>query len=201
MTVPVPAASKSRVFCGIDAPGVVLECLCAAQTELNAILQDSKVTWPHLSEAHLTLAFLGEVDTARITEISQVLATVCMKSKPINLLLTGRGCFPGGRNPKVLWMGVDDDSGGQLTILQGRICQALGGYIERPDPRAFHPHVTLARIKHLASKERDALLKWLQAARAVPVPWPAASVKLYASHLSPEGAKHSVLAEHPLGCD
>jgi RNA 2',3'-cyclic 3'-phosphodiesterase len=201
MTVPVPVTSKSRVFCGIGAPGVVLECLCAAQKELKAILKESKITWPRLSEAHLTLAFLGEVDSSNITHISQALAPVCMKSKPVNLLLTGRGCFPGGRNPKVLWTGVEDDASGQLANLQGRIRQALGAYIERPDPRDFHPHVTLARIKHLASKEREALLKWLEAARAAPVPWLAASVKLYASHLSPEGAKHYVLAEHPLGCD
>jgi RNA 2',3'-cyclic 3'-phosphodiesterase len=192
--------TKLRVFCGIDVPPAVLTALRTSQREFQEILQASKVSWPNLAEAHLTLLFLGSVDSHTIPEISQALALVCGQSRAMNLALSGRGCFPSERNPKVMWAGVEDPER-RLTTLEARVRHALCAHVARPDERAFHPHLTIARIKHLARTERDALATWLRASISAPGPWRVTSVKLYSSQLASEGAKHSVLAEHLLACD
>ena len=195
------APKKLRVFCGIDVPPDVLHVLQVNQRELKGALSESRISWAQLSEAHLTLMFFGDVDSAAVPRITEALASVCKESTPMTLSLAGRGCFPSEQNPRVLWMGVED-SVGQLAILEAQIRRTLGSFIVLPDLRAFNPHLTIARIRDLMGTGRDGLIKWLRGTtRDEPVSWHMTSVKLWSSQLSPAGAKHSVLAELPLACD
>jgi RNA 2',3'-cyclic 3'-phosphodiesterase len=82
---------------------------------------------------HVTLAFLGEVEPARLAAVEQALGLVAVP-KGTELRLRGGGRFGNGRST-VLWAGV----AGALGKLRADVCDRLG----MPD-REFTPHLTVA---------------------------------------------------------
>jgi len=56
------------------------------------------------------------------------------------------GCFPNLNRPRVLWVGVTEETG-RLTALQRDVEQHLEGLGFAREKRAFHPHLTLGRTR------------------------------------------------------
>lgn len=98
--------------------------------------------WAEEEDLHLTLRFVGEVDEGRAADIDAELSRV--RFDPFPLLLSGVGLFGTGRNARVVWIGVEPVTA--LSILHGRVESAVVRAGEPADPRAFTPHVTLARL-------------------------------------------------------
>jgi len=94
---------------------------------------------------HVTLRFLGTVTEVRR---DRLLATLDedIDGAPFTVRLTGLGAFPKPSRATVLWVGVDDPTGG-LERLAGRCEEAARAVGLEPEERPFHPHVTLARIR------------------------------------------------------
>lgn len=186
-----------RMFCAIDLPPGVLSWLEETQNELKAALSHSRVFWSQPAKIHLTLVFLGNVEASLIQQISDAMKRVWRASPSMYLRIVDRGCFPNARHPHVVWIGVNDRDG-RLDRLQAGLEVALRPFIEEPDDRAFRPHLTLARIRHFARRDRASLDTWLAQPAGLTREWPVTAVRLYSSHLSARGAKYSVLAEHRL---
>ena len=96
---------------------------------------------------HITLNFLGEVNPDELK--SQFKG---FKFDPFSVRLEGIGAFPNLRRPRVVWVGIVDDSD-SLKELNRRITSILGLESDR-----FHSHVTVARIKsrcEIKEKETD----------------------------------------------
>ncbi|MFH0979070.1 MAG: RNA 2',3'-cyclic phosphodiesterase [Candidatus Woesearchaeota archaeon] len=102
---------------------------------------------------HLTLKFLGEVPDSNISQIKDALSKVSFK--PFSLRLNRLGVFPSLSYVRVLWVDVLPLE--EVSTLQRSIDAALRGWFA-PDNR-FHPHITLARVKSIADKQKfDELL-------------------------------------------
>jgi 2'-5' RNA ligase len=71
--------------------------------------------------------------------------------------------------------------------------EGLGSLGFAPEKRAFTPHLTLARFK---TPMRLPDLPPLSAAALVG--WPAGSIVLFRSHLSPRGARYEALSDYPM---
>lgn len=145
---------------------------------------------------HLTLAFIGQVPSARLADIDEALAEV--RGAPFDLSLDGVGHFGTARKVRVLWAGVETNPA--LAALQARVCKALRALRLDMEARAYSPHVTLARFRAPPPPKR--LGPWLEANglfRAGPVR--VESFALYSSILTGDGAHYRVEASYPLDGD
>jgi RNA 2',3'-cyclic 3'-phosphodiesterase len=98
--------------------------------------------WIDTENYHITLRFIGDVDSHVADEIASALDRI--RRPPFEISLNGVGQF-GGKKPHALWAGVTPLT--EMLLLQAeieRLCQRL--HIA-PDPRKFVPHVTLARLR------------------------------------------------------
>lgn len=94
---------------------------------------------------HLTLKFLGETPTAQIPEITKIVERVAVDARAWELELVGLGAFPHWGRPSVVWAGVHPTE--PLTEIAKELESQFEPLGFPPEKRAFHPHLTLARIK------------------------------------------------------
>ena len=88
---------------------------------------------------HLTLHFIGNVPRDRADCLRRAARRV--EGRAFELVIDRRGWFRGAR---VGWLGVPDTPPAQAA-LHGVLGARLGDCAFRPEARAFHPHVTVAR--------------------------------------------------------
>jgi RNA 2',3'-cyclic 3'-phosphodiesterase len=101
--------------------------------------------WIDTENYHITMRFIGDVESHIADEIASALDRV--QRPPFEIALQGVGQF-GGKKPHSIWAGVTPIH--EMIQLQAeieRLCQRL--HIA-PDPRKFTPHVTLARLRNTA---------------------------------------------------
>lgn len=127
-----------RLFVSIEPPADLKKRLDAILSSGPAI---RKVPGEQL---HLTLLFIGEAAAYRADQMAQALSEI--RFEPFELTISTTGAFPGLNNPKVLWAGIRDSD--QLWDLQSRIAGRVCPLMKSPEPdHAFHPHITLGRVK------------------------------------------------------
>lgn len=95
---------------------------------------------------HLTLAFLGNVDDDRIAAVGDAVAEGARGHDAIDTSLAGLGVFPSRKRARVLWAGLADRQG-RLRAIAAAVQAALEPLGFEPEKRAFHAHVTLARLR------------------------------------------------------
>jgi 2'-5' RNA ligase len=183
-----------RLFIAVAIPEAVKAKVEEAQAELRRAVPDRSVRWTRREQFHLTLRFLGDVEAARVEALGEALRGACRGFTPLRLRAAGVGCFPDLRYPRVLWIGVRDEDD-QLPRLQEAVELASRDFTTEEKEARFTGHVTLARIKGLKRSEAEALG---QAAAAMKDrlfgQWTAYKIELLRSELSPQGARHSILA-------
>ncbi len=171
-----------------------------ALTELLQQLQqlNAAVKWVEPHNLHLTLKFLGEVPEEQFPKISGALQTISMATAPFTFVVQRTGGFPDLKRPRVLWVGVEPVS--PLLRLQQQVEQAMATLGFPPEGRAYHPHITLGRVKALAGIHRvQAVLK--EYAEAVFGAVTVTDLTLFRSDLSREGPTYTPLARFPLQGD
>jgi 2'-5' RNA ligase len=100
---------------------------------------------PAARDLHLTLFFLGQIESDVARVLDGELAAVAARHGPLDLRLRGTGAFPSRGRERVLWLGVHEVGHACLAALQAdvqRACTALGF---AADERDWSPHLTLAR--------------------------------------------------------
>lgn len=89
----------------------------------------------HIDKWHVTLAFLGEVDDTRLSEVEDALSKV-RPPGPFRLRLAGAGRFR-----TAAWAGIDGEID-RLHELQAAVLAALADF--PTGDRAYTPHLTVA---------------------------------------------------------
>jgi RNA 2',3'-cyclic 3'-phosphodiesterase len=130
---------KLRTFVAIDIPAAPLR---EVLEELAGIGRPVKMV---VEPLHLTLKFLGETRRSALDAISAAITEVCSRHAPLQFEIGGIGAFPRPERPSVVWAGVSPAE--PLTALAAELDAHLKPLGFPPEQRAFHPHVTLARIK------------------------------------------------------
>jgi 2'-5' RNA ligase len=184
-----------RAFLAIDLPGSLRLGLAQVQGKLKESGAD--VRWVPVGNIHLTLKFFGNVPDGDVEAISAAAREVAAKQAPFQLQVTEPGAFPSVKSPRVVWLGL----GGEVVPLAQfyhRLEKAFATLGHLPEDRAFHPHLTLGRVKSPQGRER--LARLLQ--ELPPLQWPPFLVKqviLFRSTLSPQGSTYTPLKVIPLG--
>ena len=189
-----------RTFIAIELNQELQDSLRHLQDGLKRKVPPRSVRWVRPEGIHLTLKFLGDVPSSRITNITQAVEAACHGFDVFTFELVGLGCFPNPRRPRVLWVGVREPVG-VLAGLQKAVEQELAGMGFKPENRPFRPHLTLGRVQRKASQSEQKRLGELVAGSdlgplgGMVVP----AVNVMRSQLRPEGAIYTALAHVPLG--
>lgn len=137
-----------RLFVAVELPDELKQALVGLRADIPG------AHWVPAEQIHLTLAFPGEVDQMTSERLISELARI--RSPLFQLRLSGTGCFPDRRRPRVLWIGVEPQP---LLMDLATQVQAAVLFCGIPqEERPFSAHITLARLKLPASRECGAFL-------------------------------------------
>jgi 2'-5' RNA ligase len=182
-----------RLFVALFPPAHILAGLQAAAAGLAKQLPPRAVRWTRPEQIHLTLHFLGPVETARLPDIESALRAACGGHRRGRVRVAGLGCFPNLRRPRILWAGLAGDlrpvDGLQKAIEAGFLACGFAG-----EDRPFHPHLTMGRVPELNAAGREQLAAALAGEQERDFgEWEPDRVDLMQSVLSPQGAAYSAL--------
>jgi 2'-5' RNA ligase len=177
-----------RLFLAIPVPGEVKKELVAAQKILTHA--NPHVRGVELPGIHLTMKFLGDTPEEKIGAIRKAMESAAAAvAAPIRLRCAGTDAFPNLDRPRVLWAGLSGDTEA-LGALHRELERALERLGFAREERAFHPHLTLGRLKE--PKMLGALHKaWPRVAEMAFGEFAAEALVLYRSELKPAGAVYT----------
>lgn len=183
-----------RLFIAIELSAAVRHQIEQTQRQLERQIPRSAARWVKPGNIHLTLKFLGEVDTTQIDAIKTALDEAASQHTAFALRTAELGCFPHTRNPRVLWLGVAGALD-TLRALQRDVEAAMAPLGFEPDGREFSPHLTLARVQRNASRQDAAKVgEAAEVGSGLPEQeWPVNSVSLMRSQLKPSGSVYTEL--------
>ena len=110
-------------------------------------VRDPPWRWVGPQNWHLTIKFLGEVDTARAVALAPALEQVARGHHTFEMTLGAFGGFPNLRQPRVLFFKVESGAA-ELGKLAHDVDTAVEKAMGLPrESRGFHAHATVARVK------------------------------------------------------
>ena len=178
-----------RLFVAVDIGDEVRASLALELKALRKTHPDVK--WVEPDRLHLTLAFLGEIPDERLSEISAAVDRAAKPSVAFSCAVKGLGWFGAERSPRVVWAGVEEAL--DLMVLQTGIAEGLRGIGLAPEDRAFHPHLTLGRVK--SSSDGVGLAEVLKKRRDVAFGlMDVKKVSVMRSQLLPQGPEYTSMA-------
>jgi RNA 2',3'-cyclic 3'-phosphodiesterase len=189
-----PGMSQIRSFIAIELPLLIKSSIEEIQNKLKSSTAD--VRWVRPEGIHLTLKFLGNIEEERISEISDLVTQCASDISSFPLTVRTLGAFPNEKNPKVIWVGTDDDSG-SLSKLQQALENRLSHIGFKVEKRAFSPHLTLGRLKSPKGK-RELITTLADHKQSECGTFEAQEVCLFKSELKPSGAIYTKLKIFPL---
>lgn len=151
---------RLRTFIAIELPPRVK----ARAAQLIGALRPTgaEVNWVKPEHMHLTLKFLGDVPDTETPDICRVVKQVANQFEPFEIICRGAGAFPPGRDPRTLWIGIEDGLD-ELKQLQAALEAALQTQLGfGKEQRGFHPHLTIGRVKHASSATSAELSRLLE---------------------------------------
>ena len=131
-----------RLFVGLEIPREVAQALSLLRGGLPG------ARWIDPENYHITLRFIGDIDDRLAHDIAQLLDGVKWRSFDVRF---GELTAFGGRKPRAIVVSVEPIQ--PLIELQSeleRLMQRLG---LEPEGRKFTPHVTLARLRDVTSRD------------------------------------------------
>lgn len=167
-----------RLFIGLPVPVELTRSLIRSAQTMHL----PEPRWTPPEKAHLTLVFLGEVAEERLHSITQELNWLNVTT--LHLKVIGLGSFP---RSSILFAQVDPAPA--LMSLQKQVAEHMARCGFTPEPRPYHPHITLARL-------RSPLRGQTQLAQLDPKrhSFRTEEMNLYRSRLSTKGSSYEILA-------
>ncbi len=175
-----------RYFIGIEIPDLItLELLRIQQLISQPRLFTGTYVKP--DNLHITLLFLGSLDSEELATVSEVLSTI--KHPPFFAELE-RLEVPTWHPPRLVWVSFSGDG---LASLYSILSSLLPHHA---DKRAFTGHCTLARIRKIAHK--SPLKDLIETIKVAPLSWKVQSFSLYASRTEQTGAEYTIVRTYTL---
>jgi 2'-5' RNA ligase len=186
-------SNKWRIFVAIELPAPVRRKLIEHIDRLRDSVPDARASWIREENLHLTLKFLGDIPLTNVDAVVRATESAAKMVEPFPLTVIDCGAFPPKGQPRVLWVGIKDPSS-QLALLHQTLeyeCAKAGFPRE---PRSFHPHLTIARIRKPQDSRRLAALHAEIGFDRETVT--AAELSVVRSELRSEGSQHTIISRH-----
>lgn len=176
-----------RLFTAIEIPAAIAERLALYRGGLPG------ARWVEPADYHLTLRFLGNVDSHLAESFHQSLEDMYPRGS-LSITLDGLASF-GGDRPRAIYASVVASQ--ELVALQADIERLARRAGAEAETRKFTPHVTLARLARGTSPE--AVAHHLTQMGIFPqLTFTASKIALYSARESRGGGPYQVEAAYPL---
>jgi len=187
----MPLLEQKRSFIAIQLPPDVKKRLHSIQDELKECGPDVK--WVEPENIHLTLKFLGNVETQETEKIGELLEEKFSLNKSFRVTLNRLGCFPSLHSPRILWAGFEDKQDGSKKIahiLDDSLKCSMG--FEK-EAREFQLHATLGRFR--SSRKKIAFIERFEELNRAFKPFDTYidNITLFESKLTSSGPVYAVL--------
>lgn len=148
--------------------------------------------WQDDEQLHITLRFVGEVDTPLANDLAAALGKI--EAEPFELVLDGVGHFETRNRPRAIWAQVAESE--PLMLLQRKVERACRSVGLAPETRRYHPHVTIARVNRSTAD----IASWISEHGQLRTrPFCVDSFALFESELGSAGATYRAVARYQLG--
>jgi 2'-5' RNA ligase len=184
-----------RVFCAIEMHGAVSVAVSSHIDRLRVAFPQIRASWNRDGKFHVTLKFLGALPHSRVEGISGAALRASGGLLPFDLSVGGTGVFPRKGPPRVLWIGIDDVEG-KLSELHQRLDDECAREGFAKEAREFHPHLTVARLRH--SEGAEELARLHKEVGLGPVRFTVSELLVIRSELSPQGSRYTEISRHSL---
>lgn len=188
-----------RSFVAVELPKEAKKGLASLKEELERD-EHRFVKWVDPEGIHLTLKFLGNIPSKRVTEITEAMRKAAEGIPPFLVEISGLGAFPSLKQPRVVWVSVGGDLD-KLSTLQKNIDSGLAALGFASEERPFVPHLTLARVREGASGPARRSFGELVGSTTFADKYPVevGAVRLMRSQLTSAGALYTCLSVVGLG--
>jgi 2'-5' RNA ligase len=189
------ALNPLRIFCAVEMPDELRSRVAERVRRLRSEFPDVRASWEKPEKLHITLKFLGDVESARVEALSSAAARTAASLEPFELTIDEPGTFPSQGQPRVLWLGIVDASGRLAHMQRALEAECAADGFER-ESRAFRPHLTLARVRstqgarELAAAHRETPFESQR--------FRVSELVVMRSELGPGGSRYTPLSRHAL---
>jgi RNA 2',3'-cyclic 3'-phosphodiesterase len=147
--------------------------------------------WTPRLNIHVTLYFLGDVDDEPARRLTHALAAQ-LQPRPFEISLGPPQFGPSAGPPRVLWLPIDRGSD-RLQQLHRELGERIGGAGLALEPRAFTPHLTVARVRDRHRREAGRLRGRIDGLPRADVRWIVAEVVLFLSDLGGPSPRYEAI--------
>lgn len=110
----------------------------------------ARINYVKSENIHLTLKFFGDIDEDKKNEICDIVADVTKRYNSYKLKLVNVGAFRNINNPRVIWIGIRDNTTVNLIKELDEEFEKIGFEKER----SYTPHITIGRVKNISNKNK-----------------------------------------------
>jgi|WetSurMetagenome_2_1015567.scaffolds.fasta_scaffold441858_2 RNA 2',3'-cyclic 3'-phosphodiesterase len=181
-----------RTFIALPLPSDLASSVASIQNQL--IASGAEVKWEHSDKFHITLKFLGDIESSIVPQITDALKETVGSFPRFDLSYVRLGGFPNIDHPRVVWIGTSESQ--QIFRLQERVEQVCSSFGFAKEDRTFHAHITLGRLKGNLNLER--LTASLKSITFEPLLARCSELHFMRSELRPTGSVYTLLHSIPL---
>jgi 2'-5' RNA ligase len=134
-----------RTFIAVQLIPEIKNLIADIQTGLKGLPCDVK--WVNPEIAHLTLRFIGSVNSEAVDDIVLKIDNAVNGHHAFDLSTTKAGAFPDKKRPRVIWLGLNDPLNSAALITKDIDLALESAGIPKEDDRPFSPHITLGRVR------------------------------------------------------
>ena len=133
-----------RTFLAVEASDEVRAQVGRLISELAQT--SAHVKWVEPANLHLTLKFFGDICDEDVSRICSAVTDAVAPISAFDCPCQGIGAFPHLGRPRTIWAGMPGCQARMAELSDG-IEQALAALGFPRERRAFHPHLTLGRVR------------------------------------------------------
>ena len=188
---------RIRTFFSIDLPVLTLEQINKELFYLkNSTLRN--INWASSRSMHITIKFIGEFNPDHKSSLQKDLRSHLRKLGEIKLSFGKMGIFPNLRNPRIIWLGINEH--GQLIRLARVVDLIASNYGYLKEKRNFSPHLTIGRVRNnTSSRDKELLVQKIANNKPMDItPFTTNKLSFIKSSLTPQGPIYSTLFRIPL---
>jgi 2'-5' RNA ligase len=184
-----------RTFCAIELSSRIRSRIQQQIDNLRAAIPKHHASWARVENLHLTIKFFGEVEQSKIARIASAAARAIDNLSRFETSISGTGAFPKTSQPRVLWIGIEDQTG-KLRELHEEFEKECATEGFSKEERGFRPHLTIARIRK--PEGARALAELNQKLGFESMSLEVNELVVFRSELSSKGSKYTALSRHKL---
>jgi RNA 2',3'-cyclic 3'-phosphodiesterase len=191
------AGKALRLFIGARVSLATVRALDDAVRAMRRAESALELKWVAPATYHVTLKFLGWSRPEVVEALRDGVGAALVGSRAVEIECRGLGAFPSAEKARVVWAGIDPAGAARLAEMVDKIERATGALGFQREKRAWHAHVTLARVRApgdvrgllAAAPEQTYRHTWVD------------SLVLFESQMKKDGSEYTEIASWPLESD